>query len=122
MSKKQSVFIKSIRQWKILLDNLSYIKELFEGKHDKKLILNFVVQKENYLQMKEFVNFAKKFSAKCVKFQYFTNWGTVDEQQYLEMNVMHPQNLHYKQAKSILESIIESQTEIDIMHNIPTIH
>lgn len=108
-------------KWDILCSNLEYIKELFSGKQDKKLILNFVIQKDNYKQMKDFVEFARKYGANYIRFQYMTNWGTMEDAMYKEMNVMHPENPLYDEAVKILNEIEESEKEITILKNIPTI-
>lgn len=58
-------------KWEILCENLNYLTEIKKsGLFNIELLsLNFVVQKENYLQMKDFVKVALNWNADAVQFQ-----------------------------------------------------
>lgn len=68
--------------------------------------------------MGEFVEFAKKYGADVVEFQKLGNWGTFSEQEYLQRNVFNPNHELYKEAMSLLESIIHKENKIQIMQNV----
>lgn len=66
-------------KWK---ENMVYLGEMRKcGKIDK-LMFNFVVQRENYLEMSDFVEMCLEFHADVVKFSPVFNWGNWTQQEY----------------------------------------
>lgn len=104
--------------WEVLCDNLKYISELRAKNIINSLYFNFVVQKENYKQMKEFIEFAKLYNVDTVEFQRLGNWGTFEQNLYIENDVFHINNKFYISARNILEEIINSESEVTIVQNI----
>lgn len=106
--------------WEILCENMSHIAKIknTNSSNIEFLCLHFVVQKENYLQMKDFIQLGIKWNADTVEFQRMGNWGTVETEEYLQNDVFHPQNEHYIEAKEMLQDLIDSTNEIKIVQNI----
>ena len=107
-------------KWETLCENMSYISKVRGTKSSNVefLCLHFVVQKDNYLQMKDFIQLGEKWNADAVEFQRMANWGTVENEEYIEKDVFHPQNMHYMEAKEILQELIKTSNEIKIVQNI----
>lgn len=78
--------------------------------------LNFVVQLDNYKEMKQFITFAKKFNADEVWFQRITNWGTISQEDFLNIDVFDERNPLYGDAISILTEI-KKENKLKISEN-----
>lgn len=103
-------------KWEVLLENLEYISSLRENGQIVSLRFNFVVQLENFKQMKEFVEFAKKYNADAVWFQRIANWGTISKEEFLKLDVFDKNNSHFKKANAILEEA-RNDSEINVFEN-----
>lgn len=65
-----------------LLKNLRMLGELRKENRIKWLQFNYVVQKDNYNEMKDFVELAKHLNADMVQFTRLNNWGTFTKNEY----------------------------------------
>lgn len=104
--------------WEILCNNMNFISKLRKCGEVSYLSLQFVVQKENYAQINDFILLAKNWSADTVELQRLTNWGSYSEQEYMEKDVFNPDNSSYDEAKSMIENIIKNKHDINIIENI----
>lgn len=86
-----------------LLENLSFIKSLKESGYISYIKFSFVVQRNNYRQMPEFVDLALSYSADCVFFSKLMNWGTYSEKEYQERNVSNPNHIEFCEFMEILK-------------------
>lgn len=66
-------------KFEILMRNLEMLSEHKKGGDIKTWQINFVVQRENYLQMKELVRLAEKWGADRVYFIQIINWMDAEE-------------------------------------------
>jgi wyosine [tRNA(Phe)-imidazoG37] synthetase (radical SAM superfamily) len=73
-----------------LLTNLAYIAELHRTRQAKGFTLAFVVQRENFRQMPDFVRMAKDLGCSTVYFARLTNWGTFTPEKYQRQCVWLP--------------------------------
>ncbi len=106
--------------WEKLIKNLLYFKE-WRKRPDNKiefLELSFVVQKNNYHQMRDFVLFAEEMGADVVEFQQITNWGTFSDEEFMDRNVLNPRHPEYQKANDMLSEVIEMETGVKVMQNL----
>lgn len=108
--------------WERLLENLRLIQKM---RHNKEILIefmcfHFVVQKNNYLQMMDFVKLGEKYGADTVEFQRLGNWGMFSEDEYLDRDVFNAQNSYYKEARGILSGLVSEQAsfKVHIMQNL----
>lgn len=60
----------------VLLERLEFIGKLRKEKKLKRLLLSFVVQTNNFHEMKDFVQLGRRFHADTIIFSRLNNWGT----------------------------------------------
>lgn len=80
--------------WGTLINNLEFISNCPDF---KQVTLSFVVQKNNFREMKDFVRLADRYGAK-VSFRKMGNWGTFSQIEFLERNICsrsHPEHQSY---------------------------
>lgn len=106
--------------WDVLCENLKFFREWRRKETNKIefLSVNFVVQKNNFRQMEEFIHFAETMEADVVEFQKFQNWGSFSETEFDERNVFDEKNLLHEEACGILRNIIRSEYKVDVIQNI----
>lgn len=115
-SKETYEKIRRGAKWEVLCENIKFIKTL---KNLQFLSLNFVIQKDNWRQIEDFVKFAISNGADAVEFQKINNWGTFDEDDFFERDVLNPENQYYADCKEFLEKTISGYSgEINFIQNI----
>lgn len=80
-------------RWPVMLENLAFAGRLLATGDVDDFELIFTVQRENYREMGDAVDLAKRVGAHRVRFSRITNWGTFTEQQYRDKAVFlsgHP--------------------------------
>ena len=60
--------------------------------------LNFVVQLDNYKEIKKFVESAERSNADVVWFQHLANWETVSEEEFRKRDVLNNNNKHFQRS------------------------
>ena len=107
--------------WKLLMKNLQYLSDLRESGSIERLHLHFVVQRNNYRQMREFVLLGKKLKADNIDFQmfgvHFIRWTRPQSYFYeWEKKAIHePFHPEYLEFKNLLSSLArEFQQEISV--------
>lgn len=103
-------------KWEILCQNMELITGLRKAGNIQYLTLNFVVQKENFQQILDFVKLGKQWGADVINFQFMTNWGTLSTEAYEEKNVLLPQNPYYQETTALLNLASKSQG-VRILHS-----
>lgn len=92
-----------------LLENLQFISELRRENRLQLLMLSFVVQKNNYNEMLDFIQLGKKFGVDRIYFSKLLNWGTFSEEEYKKRAVHmpeHPENSEFQ--KLLKHSVFKS--------------
>lgn len=84
-------------KWETMMKNLPFIGTLLQKGDIASYELVFVVQKENFAEMGDFVDLAKKVGANRVYFERITNWGTFSNAQYEEKAVFNPTHPQYEE-------------------------
>jgi molybdenum cofactor biosynthesis enzyme MoaA len=103
--------------WEKLCNNMDYISSLRKSCQIKSLQINFVVQRENFRQMEEFVNLGEQWCVNNIYFTRLDNRGSYKMGEHEYLDVFNPQNEHYSEAKSILTAIKETSEGIRISEN-----
>lgn len=104
-------------KWKILNENLKFISSLKVQGKVKYIRLNFVVQLDNYAEIKKFIKFAEEKNVDAVWFQRIANWGTVPEAEFKRIDVLDKKNKHFEEAYSILVDVKNKASSIKVFEN-----
>jgi wyosine [tRNA(Phe)-imidazoG37] synthetase (radical SAM superfamily) len=91
-------------RWHVLMRNLEYIGELHDAGEIPELELNFVVQRENFREMLEFVALGEQIGADTLWFQRLVNYGAYDEATYADINVCSPLHPDHEELLEILRN------------------
>lgn len=78
-------------KWGVLLENMDYISLLRRENKFTYLKIDFIVQKNNWREMKDFVKLGRGWGVDCIYFSTLNNWGTFDEEEYTDRAV-HDEN------------------------------
>ena len=106
--------------WDVLMKNLSFIASI----HTRSicLVLFFVVQLNNFMEMPAFVRLGNKFSANHINFVALQNWSTFEKREYLNRAIhlpSHPQHGHLLETMRAVRSMKTkcSITPLDVITN-----
>jgi sulfatase maturation enzyme AslB (radical SAM superfamily) len=110
-------------KWHDLLNRMDFISVALRKIPSIQLKFNFVVQSNNWHEMKDFYNLAESWGASLVKFSKLSNWGTFSEAEYKARSVHlpeHPKFINF--VKFIDDSFwlnkkIVSDFDVKIMKN-----
>jgi wyosine [tRNA(Phe)-imidazoG37] synthetase (radical SAM superfamily) len=103
-------------RWEVLCSNMEFVSSLRVSDEIKEFNMSFVVQKENFRQMRDYVTLAKKWNAGCVSFRRLKNL-TYSPDVYIDNDVFNKENPNYKEAVQILSDIIKEENNIVISDN-----
>jgi len=84
--------------WHALLENLRFISQLRKDGRVDQFAVSFVVQNDNYKEMKKFVEMGKQLQCDCIKFTHLINFGTFSESEYKQKAIhkkTHPENKEF---------------------------
>lgn len=84
-----------------LLKNLGFISGLRKGGQLDRLEFHFVVQLDNFLEMRQFVDLGRHYGADLVSFSRLCNWGSFTDGEYRHRAVHlrdHPDHPRFLQA------------------------
>jgi len=128
-------------KWAVLMANLEFIADLRRSGRIPQLWINFVVQKENFREMLDFVELGKRLGADQVWFQRVTNYGAYDEETFAEVDVTSPQHpehaellkvlrnpllqgplINRNMLLSLLPEVVASDERIEPLYGMPTEH
>lgn len=90
----------------VLVENLRFVGRLRTAGKLQIFVMNFVVQKNNYQEMRAFVELAQSVKADVVMFQQITNWGTFDEAEFRRRAVHHSSHPDHAHFLSVLQDPI----------------
>lgn len=83
--------------FKKLLECLEFVSELRRAGTIKLFFINFVVQENNFREMKEFIQLGLKHSCDLVEFQCVENWGTYTAEQFAKVAVQQETHPHHQE-------------------------
>lgn len=81
-------------KWEVMMENLPFIGTLLQKGEIESYELVFVLQQDNYAEMGEFVDLAKRVGANRVYLEKITNWGTFSDDEFRHKavyNSTHPE-------------------------------
>jgi len=81
-----------------LLINLEFISELRKSGKIKRLFINFVVQANNYKEMKQFIEIGVKYGCDLIEFQCIENWGAFSKIEFKRVAIQdkfHPEHKEF---------------------------
>jgi radical SAM protein with 4Fe4S-binding SPASM domain len=87
--------------WNTLMANIEHLTSF-----GIPLRLNFVVQANNFREMPQFVDLARKFRADYVRFDAVNNWGAYAQHEYLQRAVHFPTHPLHRELKDVLRNPI----------------
>jgi organic radical activating enzyme len=87
--------------WKKLMQNLEFISILKREKKIAKVRLDFVVQKNNYNEMQDFVEISKKFGFDCY-FSKIMDWNTYSPDEFNKHNILDKNHAEHKNFLKII--------------------
>lgn len=94
--------------WEVLCNNMDFIASLRNENIISNLQLDFVVQNNNWHEMKDFVELARIWNADMVYFSALSNWGTFSESEYLDRAIHKPSHRSFKKlSKLLMDPIFE---------------
>lgn len=91
-------------KWSTLMTNLEFIAEMRRQDKIRAFWINFVVQKENFRQMMDFVALGARLGVDRVWFQRVTNYGAYDEATFADIDVTSPQHPDHPELLEILRN------------------
>ena len=71
-----------------LMKNLEMIADLHRRGKVRELILNFVVQRDNFQEIPSFVNLGKSLGVDFVEFQHLCNFGNLTEEEFVNRSLI----------------------------------
>lgn len=77
-------------KWETMLQNLEFISSLRETGEIETFHLGFLVQRENFHEMGDAVDFARGLAVDQISFARITNWGTWSDEEYNALAVFLP--------------------------------
>lgn len=87
--------------WDRLIENTKFVVSLIkENKFNTKVSADYVVQKNNYKDLPQFVQICKELDIQVNITHKMWNWGTWDDETFDDMNIYHPKHPLYEDLKT----------------------
>jgi sulfatase maturation enzyme AslB (radical SAM superfamily) len=83
-------------RWPVMLENMRFAGDLTEQGLVDHFELVFTVQQENFREMGDAVDLAKRMGASGIYFARITNWGTFTTEEYARKAVFQPSHPEYQ--------------------------
>ena len=100
--------------WNALLNNLGFISELKEQGTIPYLRLDFVVQRENYKEMVDFIKIAKRFKATKCYFSLVSDWGTWPVEEYKKNAIWKKDHPEFESFLKVMRDPIFNEKFVDL--------
>ena len=92
------------------MKNLKMLGNLRKENKIKELQLNFVVQKDNYKEMKEFIKIGKENNVDKIQFTKLNNWKTFKKNEYKDKClIIDDKYLNYELYNYLKDSIFRDE-------------
>ena len=103
-----------------LYKNLEMLSKLRKQNKLQRIELNFVVQKDNYLEMEQFIKMAKKLNVDIINFTKLNNWGTFTKKEFKEKSmIIDDKYLEYDLYKYLQKKIFKDKiVNLDKLQNL----
>jgi hypothetical protein len=100
--------------WNRLLENMAIISNFRKNCIIPLLKLDYVVQENNWREMKEFITMARRWNADIIYFSPLNNWGTFEKYEFNERCVHSPNNVNYNEFVAYLSDPIFWASDIEM--------
>ncbi|MFC1849285.1 SPASM domain-containing protein [candidate division CSSED10-310 bacterium] len=100
--------------FKQLLSNLDFISTLRKHHTIEKFLLNFVVQADNFREMKQFVNLGLALQCDLIEFQCLENWGTYSPEEFNKIAIHLTTHLEHQEFLKIVVDPIFQQPAVSL--------
>ena len=107
--------------YKRLVDNLTFIGELRRSGQLESYELHYVVQQNNFREMKDFVELGLRVGCDKIIFKQLVNWGTYSESVYLSRAVQLKSHLLHAEFAQILQDPVFQHPKV-YMHDLAHLH
>ncbi len=97
-----------------LLKNLDFMRELHEQNKIHYWQINFVVQRDNYREMVDFVKLGKKLRVDRIHFRRLDNWGTMRPKQYRHKCLVIKNQYLARELYAVLQDPIFKDPIVDL--------
>jgi molybdenum cofactor biosynthesis enzyme MoaA len=101
-------------KWTPLMKNLDFLAEMRRTNRIPRLGLNFVVQKDNFREILDFVSLADGLGTDQIWFQRVVNYGAYDEATFAEVNVTAPTHPNHSELLEILRNPVLRRPTINM--------
>lgn len=101
-------------KWRTLMKNLEYLSSLRRDRQIPFFGMNFVVQRENFREILEFVQLADELGADQVWLQRVVNYGAYDEATFADINVNAPTHRDHAELLEILRNPLLQRPSINM--------
>lgn len=91
-------------KWSTLMSNLEFIAGMRRTGKIRQLWINFVVQKDNFREMLDFVGLGARLGVDQIWFQRVVNYGAYDEITFADVDVTSPQHPDHPELLEILRN------------------
>jgi MoaA/NifB/PqqE/SkfB family radical SAM enzyme len=91
-------------KWPVLMKNLDFLAEMRRSGELRQLWLNFVVQKDNFREMLDFVKLGTRLGVDQIWFQKVVNYGAYDEKTFADIDVTSPGHPQHSELLEILRN------------------
>lgn len=98
----------------LLKKNLQMLGELRKENKIKEIQYNYVVQKDNYKEMIDFIKMAKEYNVDKIQFTKLNNWRTYTKKEYIEKSLIIDNKYLVKDFYELLKNPIFKDKMIDI--------
>ena len=106
-------------KWETLLERMAFIAGIRKQYSNLHLKINYVVQSNNWRDMKALIALAKDWNVDVIKFSKIVNWGTYSAAEYREVSIHEPVHPDYTAFKAFLNDPIFNQKGIMMDDFIP---
>ena len=100
-------------KWSTLMSNLEFIAGMRRSGQIRQFWINFVVQKENFREMLDFVELGARLGVDKIWFQRVTNYGAYDEATFADVDVTSPEHPEHAELIEILRNPLLSGSSIE---------
>lgn len=102
-----------------LLKNLEFLGSLKKNGDIKILTIHFVIQENNFREMKQFVELGLKNDCTIINFKQLINWGTYSRMEYKRRAIQYPEHSEHIRFLENLEDPIFNNSRVafnDLSH------
>lgn len=111
-TKKTYEYLRRGGNFDYLMKNLEYLsKKKKESKNIKKVYLNFVIQRHNYLEIPEFVQLVKRLGFEVSNFTRIINWGTYSDEEFKYISMYDEKGKPNDELRKVINTIDKKDFE-----------